>query len=274
MALFHGDIFSETLQLFTPLTVYLPQDDGTFRSCPDLLQRTLIMLHGLGTNSSGWTRFSNVERYARERNIALVFPDGGYSFYSNMTNGKRYEDYIGKELPDLISRLFRVNTDRDSLYVAGLSMGGYGALKLAFTYPETFGRCASFSGALMNGDADYLEKLKSYADPVHGREGIEVDGLTKSCLESSLGVFGDTLSYRPENDIVRLAEQAVRSGKPLPKILMTCGTEDFLYEINRRYHDLFTQLGLEIPFHTWSGAHEWPFWEECVARYMDFFQPG
>lgn len=272
MALFRGDIYSETLQLSVPLTIYLPQDDRVYRSGREKEPHTLILLHGLGSNGSGWTRYSNAERYARARNMTLVCPDCGYSFYTNMTNGKRYADYLCEELPDLLSRLFCIRTDREGLSVAGLSMGGYGAMRAALTHPQTFGKCASFSGALLNGDRAYLEELRTYEDPAHGRSGRKAEDLMLSCLESALGICGDELAYLPENDLILLAKQAAGAGRKLPRILMTCGEEDFLIGQNRQFYKVLTGLGIPASFHTWHGIHDWRFWDECVARYLDFFQ--
>ena len=271
MALFKGDIYSEVLQLNVPLTVYLPQDDREYRSAPEREPHTLILLHGLGSNSSGWTRYTSIERYARARNLTLVCPDCNYSFYTNMSNGKRYADYVCEELPDLLGRMFKVRTDRGGLSIAGLSMGGYGALRAALTHPQTFGSCASFSGALLNGDPQYLEELRAYDDPAHGRTGQKAEGLSASVLEAALGIYGDDIAYRQENDLVQLVKGAAAAKTKLPKILMTCGTEDFLYRDNRTFYQTLTELGIPASFHVWHGIHDWKFWEECAARYLDFF---
>lgn len=270
MAFFRGDIYSYALDKMTPLNIYLPYDDNR-RFGVDKKQKTLILLHGLEGNYSYWNRYTSVERYAQTRNIALVMPDAEMSMYADMKCGQKYATYIGEELPKILNEMFRINTDRENLYIAGLSMGGYGAVRFALSHPETFGKCASFSGALMLGGKEHLEELRNYKEPENTGEYIEMDEINRSMYYAAIGAYGETLEYKPENDVLWLAQKAVESKAQLPEMLMTCGTEDFLYEINLRYSAEFEKLGVKHKLETWSGVHNWLFWEESIKKYIDFF---
>ena len=270
MSFFRGDVYSYALDKMTPLNIYLPHDDNR-RFRVDKPQKTLILLHGLEGNHSYWNRYTSVERYAQRRNLALIMPEAEMSMYSDMKCGLQYGQYIGEELPELIAKMFRINTDREHLSIAGLSMGGYGAVKCAFTHPERFGRCASFSGALMLGSKKCLQKLRNWTDPGRKEEYTEMEEIERSMYKGTLGVYGPEMLYDPANDLIALGEKLVASDSPRPKLLFTCGTEDFLYQENLYYIDELTKLGLCTELHTWPGIHDWLFWEECIRDYIDFF---
>lgn len=270
MGFFRGDVYSYALDKMTPVNVYLPWDDNR-RFSVKAPQRTLILLHGLEGNSSYWSRYTSVERYAQRRNLAVIMPEAEMSMYADMRCGQAYARYIGEELPKLIGNLFQTPTDRDRLSIAGLSMGGYGALRMALTWPEIYGRCAVFSGALMLGSREHLEELRRYRDPGRGENYIEMEEIDRSMYRGGLGAYGENLEYRPEDDILYLAEQAVKKSCGLPRILMTCGTEDFLLDVSREYSKRLGQIGVSHEFKTWKGVHDWQFWEECIRDCIDFF---
>lgn len=270
MAFFHGDVYSYALDKMTPVDIYLPHDDNR-RFHVDRPQKTLILLHGLEGNYSYWNRYTSVERYAQERNLALIMPDAEMSMYSDMRCGQRYATYIGEELPEILRNMFRLNMGRENLGIAGLSMGGYGALRMALSYPGTFGRCASFSGALMIGSLKHLEELQEYREPVQVNEYIEMEEIARSMYQGALGAYGEKLVYHPENSLLYLADRAVSLGEALPKVLLTCGSEDFLLEVNKSYSQKLNKSGVKNKLEVWPGVHNWLFWEESIRDYIDFF---
>jgi S-formylglutathione hydrolase FrmB len=113
----------------------------------DELPKVLYLLHGYSDDHSIWMRRTSVERYAAEHHLAVIMPAVNHSFYTNEVQGERYWDYISEELPRAMHRFFRLSDKPEDTFVAGLSMGGYGAMKLALTHPERFGAAASFCGA-------------------------------------------------------------------------------------------------------------------------------
>ena len=132
----------------------------------------LYLLHGLSDDHTAWLRYTSVERYAAAAGLAVVMPAVNRSFYANEASGGRYWDYVAEELPQIVGNFFRVSQDPADTYVAGLSMGGYGAMKLALTHPDRFAAAATLSGAL---DLDELssrpervelfERIFGHVDP-------------------------------------------------------------------------------------------------------------
>ena len=106
---------------------------------------TLFLLHGLSDDCSAWSRYSSIERYAAQYNVAVIMPDGGRSFYTDAANGFRYWSFISEELPQVVSEMFPLSLERENCFAAGLSMGGYGALKLGLHHPERFAAIAALS---------------------------------------------------------------------------------------------------------------------------------
>ncbi|PIE64462.1 MAG: hypothetical protein CSA26_08290 [Desulfobacterales bacterium] len=270
MALFKGDIYSYSLDKMTPIMVYLPQDDNR-RFLVNNSQRTLILLHGAEGNYSYWSRYTSIERYAQKKNLAVIMPDAGLSMYADMKNGQNYEEYIAIEIKNILGSMFRLNLEREHISIAGLSMGGYGALKIALKYPEQFGRCAAFSGAFILGESDYLSRLSQWEDPGPPEQYDEFYELDKTLYKACRAAYGEDLEYAKKNDVVYLAEKVVEENKVVPEILLTCGTEDFLYHNNCMFSRYLHEIGVKHEFHEWPGVHNWDFWEECIKKHMSFF---
>lgn len=146
MASFKGDIKSRALNMDIALNVILPYDhphDYSKNPC-----KTLWLLHGQGSSASSWMRWTSIERYAMQHGFAVIMPEVQRSFYRNTAYGMDYFTFVAEELPRLCREMFRLSDKREDNYIAGLSMGGYGALKVGLTHPEQYGTIASFSGAV------------------------------------------------------------------------------------------------------------------------------
>lgn len=105
----------------------------------------IYLFHGLTDNCTGWTRYTSVERYARDHSAAVIMPEVQRSYYTDMAYGMKYFTYVHDELPRLCRHMFGLSDKRELNYVMGLSMGGCGALKCALTTPERYAGCAAFS---------------------------------------------------------------------------------------------------------------------------------
>ena len=246
MAVFEGTIYSESLGMMTSLSVSLPLGKA---GGPEGEMPVLYLLHGLSENHSAWLRRSRADYYAEQAGIALVMPEVQRSFYCDMACGLDYYTYVAEELPVLCRQMFRLSDRREDTFVAGLSMGGYGALKLALRRP---GRCAaagSFSGA-----TDVRARLAASAN---GMAEKEIASICGGCLA-------------PEDDLFPLAEQAVKGG-PIPALYISCGESDFMIEDNRRFHRHLDALGIGHTYEEWPGTHNWDFWDESIRRALGFF---
>jgi putative tributyrin esterase len=240
MALFQCQYFSETLEISASMTVILPQKKGK-------LFPTLYLLHGLSDDHTAWTRQTSIERYANARGIAVVMPAVNRSFYTDMSHGAKYWTFISEELPELARSFFPLSPLREHNFVAGLSMGGYGAMKLGLSYPERYAAAASLSGAV----------------DVHRLALERLSGDMKNVISDPSDVPGSSL------DLFALAEQIV-PGQAIPKLYQCCGTEDFLYEDNIRFRDHVRALGLPLEYEEEPGEHEWGYWDRKIARVLEW----
>ncbi len=246
MALFEGTLRADSLGMDTTVTVSLPQNRQKTGDMP-----VLYLLHGLGDNHSSWVRRTNIDRYANQEEIAVVMPEVQRSFYTDMTYGPAYFTFITEELPRLSAALFRVTDDPARTYIAGLSMGGYGALKAALRCPDRYAAAGCFSGAV-----DIRSRLK---DP----------GALMGPGEIQAVCGGDVAA---EDDILMLTAKAVTTGKRLPALYITCGLSDFLYEDNQRLRRQLDFLRIPYMYEEWAGAHEWEFWDRSVRQFLQFIR--
>lgn len=244
MALLHIDQWFSTLNNFASFTAVLP-DAGDLSAVP-----VVYLFHGVQDDGTGWLRFTSAERYARLHNVALIVPNGGNSFYADMAAGPKVFSFVTRELPCQCRRLFGLSRRREDNYVAGLSMGGYGALKCALTYPEQYAGCAAFSSAIRPEDLARAEQ--SPLSPGEWR-----------------AIFGPTGEPGPECDLFALADRA--AGRDLPRLYLSCGTEDGLYPANAEFHAFLTQKGVRHTFRPRPGTHAWSLWDGELAHALDAF---
>src|SRR3712207_5440787 len=153
MALVRCDFFSDALEVSTSMTVILPQETRTQVGMASRVAGAsgapvLYLLHGMSDDHTTWQRRTSIERYAAPPGLAVVVPAVHGSFYADEVHGHAYWTFVGQELPELVASFFRLSDRAEDTYVAGLSMGGYGALKWALRQPGRFAGAASLSGAL------------------------------------------------------------------------------------------------------------------------------
>ena len=248
MALLHVDFYSDALGRSTHMDAILPEGNPAPR------WKTLYLLHGMTDDNSTWQRRSSVERYAEERHLAVILPDGDLKWYADTPWGENYFDFVSRELVQISRRMFpRLSRDRADTFVAGNSMGGYGALKCALKHPETFSKAASLSGAL---DAAVLPSL---SDPLADAAYWE-------------DVFGPVDAIPgSENDLFAAARACTENR---PEIWMWCGTEDFLYDMNLRMREHLLNLGYSLDYSESSGDHQWFYWDRELPRLMDWLLGG
>ncbi len=234
MALIDLQYFSNALGRQQKAKVFLPQTSGPLH--------VLFQLHGLSDDESAWARWTTIERQTSNHPLIVVMPDGGRGFYTDAEEGFAYGTAIGVELPALIEGWF--NT-KPGWAIGGLSMGGYGCLRLALTYPERFVSAASHSGALTFGRYVHTDS------PEFGKEMVRIYG------QDPLG---------GPNDLFALVEKA----SPRPNIYIDCGADDFLIESNREFSKFLVEKGIEHSYAEHPGAHTWDYWEEHFPQALAF----
>jgi len=265
MGYFIGTVFSKSLNMDTCVGVILPQDSRKHRGIDELHEgikacktpKTLILLHGLSDNYSVWLNRTSILRYAEDFDIAVLMPEVQRSFYQNMKNGPAYFSYITEELPQLAEDMFNISVVPEDCIIAGLSMGGYGALYAGLTYPQRFYGIGCFSSAF---------DLKDFVEDDTFASRKELQGWNKD----RWGIFGETPVCPKQSDLFVIAEKTAQAPQK-PRIYMTCGTEDFLYMSNTAMRDLLFAKSYDLKYEEWPGIHEWGFWDVSIQKMLKHF---
>jgi S-formylglutathione hydrolase FrmB len=252
VALIHCDFFSEVLGLSCQMDVILPQPTtrqiGLTGAGGGGPYKTLYLLHGMSDDHTIWQRRTSIERYVAPLPLAVVMPAVNRSFYTDMAHGLAWGTFVGEELPALCRSFFPLSARREDNYVAGLSMGGYGAFKLALGRPYQFAAAASLSGAL---------------DVALRAEAAEGDW-----RREMTNVFGDLDQLRgSDHDLLALASR-VAAGEPRPRLFAWCGTDDFLYEQNQNFRRHCAELGLALDYSEGPGGHTWDMWDAQIVEVL------
>jgi putative tributyrin esterase len=253
MILSQINFFSDVLVTRCSINVILPQRKPTdphdnYRTP----FRVLYLLHGHSDDHTAWQRWTSIERYVEGFNLAVIMPAVQNSFYTDMVRGGKFFTFLTEELPAVAHDLFPLSTERADTFVAGLSMGGYGAFKLALTRPDLFSAAASLSGAL-----DICEVVKGHGDPN-----------AYIWLESMRNIFGE-LEKVPgsPHDLFTLAEKVSQSVRK-PRLFQYCGTDDFLYQDNLRFRDFIRPLGFDYTYTETPGDHTWVHWDSMIQNVL------
>lgn len=240
MACMPVHFFSRVLNVNTFVNVILP-DPHAYAAPP----KVLYLLHGYGDDQTTWARMTSVERYASLYNLAVVMPSINHSFYTDEKYGEKYWTYVAEELPEILHGYFRLSKDPADTFVTGNSMGGYGAMKLALTYPERFAAAGYFSGAV--DIRDDLERnigdLKINSMRIYGGETIPAD-----C------------------DLMQLMK---KSSPARPRIYAACGDQDFLYNQHQTFVPALQACGWDVTHRTDAGMnHSWTYWDILIKDFL------
>ncbi|MGD0749803.1 MAG: alpha/beta hydrolase family protein [Anaerolineales bacterium] len=214
--------------------------------------RVLYLLHGYSDDQTAWQRWSSIERYAEGLNLAVLMPAAQNSFYTDMAHGGKFFTFLTDELPAVAHDLFPLTSERTDTFVAGLSMGGYGAFKLALSRPDLFAAAASLSGAV-----DIAKVVKPNDDPEND-----------AWLVTMRNIFGDLEKVENgPNDLFALARKVSQSGLK-PRLFQYCGTEDFLYQDNLHLRDFIRPLGFDYTYEETPGDHSWVYWDRMIQKVL------
>ena len=242
MSLVQMDFASVALNRFTTMEVFLPDCP-----VPEHGFRSLYFLHGYHGNHTDMLRRLNLLRYAEQNDIAIFMPDGDNAYYADFPERMEYyHQYVGEELITLTRRTFPLSDRREDTYLAGISMGGGGALRLGFTYAGTFSKVAGLSSYMVENEA---------FDPVgHGTNAFKALDDVLMARQASLFSFGF----------------AGASLVDLPEMYLTAGTEDVVLEGNRQFDRFLTEYDIPHIYREYPGAHTWDFWDARLGEMFDF----
>ncbi len=263
MAVFQVSFMARTLGRTVPLCVILPTDKMYFGGASGRPEgkpyKTLYLLHGILGSQNDWLYGTRIQRYAEERDLAVVMPAGENAFYVDQPwNSAMYGEFIGRELVEFTRKTFPLSRKKEDTYIGGLSMGGFGAMRNGLKYHDTFGAIVALSGAFIT-DENFLVKTE---EPKFVSESEEYK---HSC-------FGPDLAAALESDRNPrfLIEQMAAAGEEFPAIYMACGTEDSLLEKNNALAEVLKSHGVSFTFETGPGAHEWDFWDRYILKALEW----
>ncbi len=246
MALIQFTYVSNALLRTVPVQVILPVDKLTpaGQYTPVKKYKTLYLLHGLWGSHVDWVTGTRIQRWAEERDLAVVMPAGENSFYVDRPGfHQNHGTFVAEELVEMTRRMFPLSDRREDTFIGGLSMGGYGAMRNGLKHPETFGAIISLSAAL------------------HLFEGEPRE------FESVMGCkWAD--ACRTDLNPKHLID--TWKDAPKPKIYLACGLEDGLLPASQRYHKYLTGAGFEVRYTEDAGGHEWDYWDRHIRLALDW----
>lgn len=241
---------SEALQREMPYRVLLPAgyDRSTGR------YPVLYLLHGLDGSHTDWTERTRLAAHAAGRGLIIVTPEGGNSWYVNWHEGKneRWEDYVVRDLVAEIDARYRTQPRAETRWIAGLSMGGYGAVRLALKYPDVFALGASFSGAF----------------DIAARDTFGWTDTLRAEFASAFGPAGG--AHRAAHDLLLAVRNADLRRQPL--LYFDCGTDDAFLPANRALAQALRERGFAYFYEEHPGAHNWTYWNGRIAEFLRKFR--
>lgn len=251
MALIQVNYMSKALFRIVPINVILPvdrfdADADRYLMDKDHKYKTLYLLHGLLGNYTDWVSQTRIQKWAEEKNLAVVMPSGDNAFYfKSRTLWDDYETFIGEELPEITRRMFPLSDRREDTFIAGLSMGGYGALRNGIVFSDHFSHVAGLSSALHIFD-DLSE-------------------------EANLGLF-DNLEEASKTNLNHkvAAREMFRNRKEIPRFYMACGRQDDLLKVNMDFRDFLKENGADVTWDEEDAGHDWDFWDSQIRKVLEW----
>lgn len=254
MVLFRGDIKCKSLQRRTSISVILPADNIHFLQDTEEIvakpYRTLYLLHGLYGSDDIFLANTSIQKFAEDHGIAIVIPCGENSFYvDNPKAHAYYGEYVGQELLDITRNIFPLSDKREDTFIAGFSMGGYGAIRNGLKYSHNFSKIGMISAALITDDIiDYAGD----SNVLRSRDFYE-------------SVFGDLNEIKNSD---KDPKHLIETCRDIPDIFMACGTDDFLYDKNVDFHEFLKDRNVDSEFIEAPGEHTWEFCDRYIKEFI------
>lgn len=243
-----------------PVSLYFPTDLPS--SVGNSVKGVITLLHGLGNTPQDWMQMSAACRYAADNGYILVAPYAAQSFYTDMACGPAWYTMLTELLPAQLQRIFNISTAREMNYIAGLSMGGYGALRIGLSHPQRYAAIGSFSGAVHV--KAMMDAVKADPNPVFKPMFVPI--------------WGEELEIPEDADVFALLQKTAALPKESqPRVYCTCGLQDAeaggsVLLQNQALRDFAATLPVDCTYEEWDGVHEWNFWDRSLAQFIGFIQ--
>ena len=269
MAVFHITFMSKTLYRTVNIVALIPTDKVSLTEPEKVITpskfKTLYLLHGVFGSENDWLYGTRIQRWADEKNLAVIMPAGENAFYLDHPDWfENYGAFIGKELVEFTRRTFPLSERREDTFIGGLSMGGFGAIRNGLKYHETFGAIAALSAAINLNEENLAVMPEDHILPPLGKKFF------RTHMGSDLYAAMDT-DVHPRY----LVKQILKSGSEIPKLYLACGTEDAgCLPLNENFHEFLLQNGVEHTWVTGPGVHDWDFWDSQIKKVLEWLPLG
>lgn len=215
--------------------------------------KALYLLNGYSGSCNDWLTYTNIRDLAQQHRLAVFMPSGENHFYvDDEHKGEMYGEYIGEELVAFTRAMFPISHKSEDTFIGGLSMGGYGAIRNGLKYSHNFSKIMAMSSALItykitNAEPGYTDGIATY--------------------EYFTRVFGrlDALEGS-DKDLEALIYDIQKNNKPLPEIYLCCGDDDFLLDVNVKFHRFLNSQEINHIYEQSAGVHDWVFWREYISK--------
>ncbi len=260
MAILDISFASNALKRKTSMKVILPIDpydvySGKAAEYDDEPMKSLYLLHGYGGDATDWLNNTDIETYAVKHHLAVFLPNGENSFYVDSVARGPWESYVANELVPFTRRMFNVSRKAQDTFIAGNSMGGFGALNLGIGHPETFGKVAAFSSALILRNINGIEP--GYSDLIADYDYYRA-------------VFGDLSCVAGGGNDPLVRMDAALCENSLQPLYMACGSKDFLLGENRSFVSDARECGADLIYEEHEGSHDWTFWNTHIEKAIEW----
>ncbi|WP_391039365.1 alpha/beta hydrolase [Staphylococcus epidermidis] len=250
MALITMNYNSPTIGMHQNLTIILPEDVTFFDSSRTAKQlKSMLLLHGLSSDETTYIRYTSIERYANEHQLAIIMPNVDHSGYANMVYGHSYYDYI-LEIYEYVHQILPLSRKREDNFIAGHSMGGYGTIKFALTQSDKFAKAAPLSAVFEAQRLIDLDWIDFSPQAITGRDS-QIKGT--------------------ELDTYYLLDQAIYANVDIPELFIMCGKEDFLYHDNLQFIETLNKKGVSYKFEDGPGDHDYAYWDRAIKHAIEWF---
>ena len=269
MALCRVNYFSDALKMKMGVNVIIPENKWGY-SLKDrpigYRYPTLWLLCGGGFDYTDWQRYTALELYAAQHGVAVVMPGVYYSGYMDTTEGDfKYWTQISEELPEYLRRMFPLSYEREDNFVAGFSMGGYGAFKWAMQKPQMFAACGTFAGAIGIIPRQPIADNERIGEPCL-RDSVKKEGF---CM--IWAAFGSAAVLRSTpNDNLYMLENRIKEKCDLPKFYIAIGSEDPTAKEGYMVMDTMRKMGLEFEEIRDKGKHDWEYCNRHIENYLNW----
>ena len=240
---------SSALNMPIMLDVLIPQGRGNYK--------VLYLLHGVGGDHSSWVLNTRIADYVNTTDIAVVMPSGNNRFYINNIHGKDYYTYAVKELITQCEQWFNISRDPKDRYIAGMSMGGYGAFYAALNNPSMYNTAFSYSGL--------LNILERYDNP-QGIDMFPVFGSRDDLINNKLDLYSLIDAYAKENEKLKASDTQYND----TKFVITCGLQDPRIHMSCEFNNALSAAGINTSYYETDGGHNWEYWDRCIKNTIDY----